>query len=307
MVHLISPLSRGLFHAAILQSPGLPTARSKSLPVTQLADAEKIAVDYARSLGITGEGAEALKALRTLPASKLVEGTSGSEEIAALSAGTHVRGIAGAICDGQLVVEPPEAAFAAGRQATVPIIVGANDRDLGIGSANSKDEVFLLFGPHADEGRQLYDPRGEETLEELKQQVFADKTLVEPARHLADEAARAGQPVWHYRFSYVAQSQRAVLAGTPHGFEIPYTFDIPAVLVGDKVTASDRAMGDIASAYWVSFAKTGDPNGEGRPLWPRHEPAANSVINFTNEGVMVGPDPLRARLDLWQKVFEGDR
>jgi para-nitrobenzyl esterase len=27
------------------------------------------------------------------------------------------------------------------------------------------------------------------------------------------------------------------------------------------------------------------------------------VINFTNTGVTVGPDPLRARLDLWQKVW----
>ena len=29
------------------------------------------------------------------------------------------------------------------------------------------------------------------------------------------------------------------------------------------------------------------------------------VINFTNDGVVVGPDPLKARLDLWQKVLEG--
>ena len=28
-----------------------------------------------------------------------------------------------------------------------------------------------------------------------------------------------------------------------------------------------------------------------------------AMINFTNAGVMVGPDPLKARLDLWQKVW----
>ena len=44
--------------------------------------------------------------------------------------------------------------------------------------------------------------------EELKQQVLADRTLVEPARHLADETARAGQPTWLYRFAYVSQAQR---------------------------------------------------------------------------------------------------
>jgi hypothetical protein len=36
--------------------------------------------------------------------------------------------------------EPVEAAVAAGRQALVPIMVGANDRDLAIGVADSKDQ-----------------------------------------------------------------------------------------------------------------------------------------------------------------------
>jgi para-nitrobenzyl esterase len=101
----------------------------------------------------------------------------------------------------------------------------------------------------------------------------------------------------------VAESQRASLKGTLHGFEIPYTFDIPAALVGDKVTAADKAMDALASAYWVSFAKTGDPNGGAHTLWPRHNSAMDEVINFTNAGAVVGPDPLKPRLDLWQKLW----
>jgi hypothetical protein len=27
------------------------------------------------------------------------------------------------------------------------------------------------------------------------------------------------------------------------------------------------------------------------------------VINFTNSGVVVGPDPIKARLDVWKKVL----
>jgi para-nitrobenzyl esterase len=307
MVHLTSPLSRGLFQQAIMQSPGIPTARAKVLPLTELTDAETMAVAYARSVGVREKGAAALNALRALPADKLLEGTSAPEVIAALSAGKPIIGVAGAIRDGTLVLEAPEVAFAAGRQTMVPVMVGANDRDLGIGRANNKDELFALFGADADQARKLYDPRGDETLDELKQQVFADKTLVEPARHLANEMARAGQPAWLYRFSYVAESQRATLKGTPHGFEIPYTFNIPDALVGDKVTAADRAMGELASAYWVSFAKTGDPNGGDRPPWPRHEPAVNRVINFTNTGASTGPDPLKNRLDLWQTVWRSGR
>jgi para-nitrobenzyl esterase len=92
-----------------------------------------------------------------------------------------------------------------------------------------------------------------------------------------------------------------------HSLEIPYTFNVPAAIVGDEVTAADKAMGAIASAYWVEFAKTGDPNGSGRPLWPRHDPASGRVINFTNMGAVVEADPLQARLDLWQKVWTQGR
>lgn len=78
----------------------------------------------------------------------------------------------------------------------------------------------------------------------------------------------------------------------------------PTLVVGDKVTVADKAMGDLASAYWVAFGKTGDPNGGGRPQWPRHDPAVDTVIGFTNTGVAVAPDPIKARLDLWQKAWE---
>ena len=74
-------------------------------------------------------------------------------------------------------------------------MIGANDRDLGIGRADSKDALFVIFGADATEARKLYDPRGDRTLDELKQQLFADKNMTEPARHLATWfLAPAGQP-----------------------------------------------------------------------------------------------------------------
>ena len=309
MAHMVSPMSRGLFSAAILESPGLPTARAEVLPLTTLEDAKKRAIDYARSVGIEDDGAEGLASLCALPAEKLLDGASAVEVLAGLSSGQPVVGVSGAILDGRFLTETPEAAFAAGHQAMVPIIVGANDRDLGIGKAETKNELFALFGTLAAEARALYDPTGNETLEELKQQVLADKTLVEPSRHLADEMVGGGQPTWWYRFSYVAETLRGdpKWKGVLHGFEIPYVFDIPSAHVGDKVTDADKAMAALVSGYWVSFGKTGDPNGDARPEWPQHGPALNRVINFTNTGVVVGPDPLKPRLDLWQKVLNTKR
>ena len=175
MVHLTSPLSRGLFQRAIMQSPGSPAARAKVFKLTELSDAEKMAVDYARSLGITAEGPTALAALRALPAEKLVEGTDHEAALAAIATGKHIIGVAGSIRDGKLVVEAPELALAAGREAKVPVMIGTTDRDLALGSAADKDELFAIFGANAVQARKLYDPQGDQTLDELKQQVFADK------------------------------------------------------------------------------------------------------------------------------------
>jgi para-nitrobenzyl esterase len=271
LAHLVSPMSLGLFQRAIIQSAGTPGARAHVIPSSDLSTAEKIAVDWAQSVGLTAEGAAALEQRRALPPGELLEGVSGPETLAALSAGTVPPGMAMSIIDGKFLLEPPEATLAAGKQARVPLMVGATDRDLAIGEAESNDQLFANFASGSAEARRFYDPRGDQTLNELKQQVFADRTLVEPTRHLAKEAARTGQPVGLYRFAYVSESQRGQLMGIMHGFEISFTLDIPAALVGDKVTPTDKLMGDLASGYWAQFGKAGDPNGEGRPAWPRME------------------------------------
>lgn len=307
MVHLTSPLSRGLFHRAIVQSPGVPTSRAKVMPLNDVSTAEKSGRDYARWAGVTTDGEAALSDLRALPANKLLESSEMDDEITALSAGRHVPGFAGATQDGKLIVDAPEAILASGRQTMVPTMVGANDRDLPIGEAQDKDKLFSTFGDDSAIARRVYDARGDSPLDELKQQVFADRTMVEPARHFANEMAKAGQPAWLYRFGYVFEAFRDNDLGAPHGFEIPFIFNAPSAFAGRKATAADKTMARIASGYWVQFAKTGDPNGNDLPIWPKHEASVDRLLYFTNSGVVVGADPLKPRLDLWQKVWASDK
>jgi para-nitrobenzyl esterase len=88
--------------------------------------------------------------------------------------------------------------------------------------------------------------------------------------------------------------------------ELPFTMNIPSAFVSNQVTPTDKAMATLASGYWVQFGRTGDPNGEGRPVWPRHDPAIDRILHFTNSGIIVGTDPLKPRLDLWQKAWSPD-
>ena len=48
-----------------------------------------------------------------------------------------------------------------------------------------------------------------------------------------------------------------------HGSEIPFVFDQFPGVIGNLATAADRKMAGTMSAYWVQFAKTGNPNRAG--------------------------------------------
>lgn len=186
-----------------------------------------IAADYVRSLGIEGEGPEALAALRAMPTEIFAEGMAGPDIIASMNQRHFPPGYEAAILDAEFFVETPEAALAAGHIKGVPIIVGANSLDLGIGASGSMKHLWSTFGPLADEARALYEPDGTAELADIAQPVLGQRTQIEPARHMADVLAQMGRPVWHYRFSYVWESKRDKLAGTLHGYVIPSIMVIP--------------------------------------------------------------------------------
>jgi para-nitrobenzyl esterase len=75
--------------------------------------------------------------------------------------------------------------------------------------ADTKDELFRTFGENADAAHKAYDPNGKEELRSLLAKVNRDRIMIEPARFAALAFSRAGQPVWGFRFSYVAQSMRS--------------------------------------------------------------------------------------------------
>lgn len=51
------------------------------------------------------------------------------------------------------------------------------------------------------------------------------------------------------------------------------------------------------NAYWVNFAKTGDPNGAGLPAWPAYSAANDTLLNFDKGGPSALPGFAKARLD----------
>jgi para-nitrobenzyl esterase len=122
--------------------------------------------------------------------------------------------------------------------------------------------------------------------------------MVEPARFIATTVAASGVRAFEFRFSYVAETLRPRLKGAPHASEVPYVLDTVKAVHGEKLTAQDEAIAQQANAYWVNFAKTGDPNGEGLPKWPAYDAKSDVLLDFSMSGPVAVADPWKARLDL---------
>jgi para-nitrobenzyl esterase len=101
-----------------------------------------------------------------------------------------------------------------------------------------------------------------------------------------------------------------------HTCEIPYVFDnlraprlFPDSSSPELAAASevDVRLAKMTSAYWINFAKTGDPNGKGLPKWPQFEDIASGpVLQLGPKPVVgdsLGPEKVQAYQQQFDSVF----
>ena len=131
--------------------------------------------------------------------------------------------------------------------------------------------------------------------------------MIEPARFVAQTLSSQGDPVWEYRFAYVADSMKKQWPGAPHATEIPFVFDTVKAKYGAKLTPEDEEIAQQTNEYWANFAKTGDPNGAGLPKWPRYNSKSDELMIIGPERVGAEADPWKTRLDLTEKLASGEQ
>ncbi len=289
---LTSPLAVGLFQKAIIESGGGRPRLLPTLPLTATGDtrsAETAGKAFAAKAGVTGEDAAALAALRALPADSVVDGLNMA------TSGVPTWG-GGPMIDGKILLREPLAAYEAGAWSKMPVMVGATSADGFFGG--TPDQVYAPFGDKRPAAEALYDPDGKTPIGVYGWKAAGDRMFIEPARKIARTLSEQGLPVYAFRFSYVAESQRSQWWGAPHATEIPFVFDTVDARYGAAMTPADAAAAKATHAYWIGFAKSGVPSAEGLPAWPAYKASSDQILNFSNMGPVAGPDPLKARLDL---------
>jgi len=313
---LTSPIARGLFQKAIVESGGSRDSVLTARPLSKdgvdpnyALSAETIGLQFAHSIGIEGTDQAALAKLRALSAEEVLRGAPAQPGGSAPSHETTP------ILDGKLITETAETAYKAHRQPRVPIMLGSNSADTAGNRvrATTKEQLFARFGKWSAQAKAAYDPDGSTDLATLVSRANDDFGQAEPARFAASAFAANGSPVYLYRFSYVQTAMREQFrAGTPHGGEIAFVFGtLGTGFFGPPPpppTAQDQAVSRMAQSYWVNFARTGDPNGAGLPAWPRYDPSKDLIFDFHPDGSAGAvPDPWKARLDVMELATESGK
>ncbi|WP_148615020.1 carboxylesterase/lipase family protein [Nocardioides rubriscoriae] len=228
------PLARGLFERAI----------SQSAP----SDSRALSLGSARERGAETFPGMSPAQLRALPARDLLSSTFNT-----------LSGDAPIVDD--VLPEPSAAAFAAGREAAVPYLLGTtadefSDDDYRSFGVDPQALRATLGGPRHDTLVAAYGDRGTYDAEVLDDLVFDLPGIVRAASH----GRRA--PTFRYVFRATGYSG--------HGAEGGYVFDT----VDD---GPDRALSDAVADYWVAFARTGRPEVPGLPRWPEADSDGGSA------------------------------
>ena len=290
--HLLSPLSKGLFHKAILQSPAILRK------LYTLAEAEKAAV------AVVGNDIAALRQAPTdelLPKGPLIG--AGPKHLAAPQ---PIR----MITDGWSIPEDERSALLAGHYTKVPMLIGGVENEGAFFVQNFPDKSLAFYkgfvagglGPQfAEEGAKLYPASSEAEAPGALAGLFADSLFNLGVRGMARLNAKAGQPTYRYLFT---QKQR--LAGAPptHVGEIPYMFgtlDVPFFGATLPTGDQDRKVSDAMTTAWTRFAANGNPNGGGID-WPVYDPARDNYLVF-GDPIATGAGWRTKYMDFFDRVF----
>jgi len=292
---LATPKAKGLFHKAIGQS-GARFGRMAPLR----GDASS---GHAQGVKLqTVLGAKSLAELRQLDGATVL---AASQQMSFSE-----------VLDGVMFPEAFYEMFAKHRYNVVPLLVGYNADEATVfgglenypKSADAyKAALQERFGKFSDSLLKHYpadDPKNSSL-------SLSRDTLFGHGMHTwARLNAQKEKNTYFYYFTHEPLGQPW---GAFHAAEIAYAFDNigqPGAGLGSNsipLADQDHKLSALVSDYWVAFARTGKPEVEGAPRWPRYSIKKPLHLEFSAEGATQGRNSLGKRFSTLDKISASQR
>lgn len=292
-----SPLARGLFAGAIIQSGGCVQPGR--------AVAEQMGERFVAASGCQ-DAADLTACLRRL---------SGPEVRAILPTGVSVISTSENAypphVDGYVLLKSPLDAIRAGEHNRVPLIIGANaDETLPFvppsltTEAAYRQAVGGMVGPAGAAAILAQYPVSAFASPRLAfAAMTTDVRFVCPTRRYAGAAARGqSEPVYRYFFTHALEAGQARSQGAFHGLELAFVFRTLGATGGYRATEAEVALAEAMQDYWVRFAATGDPNGAGAVEWPRYDPTSDTYLRLDTP-ITADAGVRTERCDFWDRLI----
>ncbi|KAM9269052.1 uncharacterized protein FYN16_005515 [Cariama cristata] len=309
--HVLSPLSKGLFHKAISES-GILIPSDKDLLFS--TDLKKIASTFKCE---TSSSLSLINCLRNQEAKDIV---FNSTEIPFLPL----------VLDGVFLHKSPEEILAGKEFNAVPFVIGVTNNEFGwnirstskipglkeIGDKKSITSTLELLLPMLYVPSEFLPVIVDEYLgntddpAELRDRfldLLGDVGIVMPSITALNYHRESGAPAYFFEYQHRPTSywnSKPEYVKADHGDEVGFVFGGP-YLAGDiqlrsEVTEEEKNLSRTLMKYWANFARNGNPNGEGLVEWPSY--------NLDEEYLQINLKQKKARklkeekVDFWRKV-----
>ncbi|XP_028635105.1 acylcarnitine hydrolase [Grammomys surdaster] len=306
--HVVSPMSQGLFHGAIMESgvallPGLVSDTS-----------EMVSTTVAELSGCEDMDSEAM-----------VHCLRGKSEAEILSVNKVFKMIP-AVVDGKFLPRHPKELLASEDFHPVPSIIGVNNDEFGwsvpmvMGSAQTIKEITrenlpavlkntavqMKLPPECGDllmEEYMGDTQDPDTLQIQFTEMMADSMFVIPSLQVAHFQCPRN-PVYFYEFQHVPsyfKDIRPPHVKADHADEVPFVFGSFFWGIKLNFTEEEKLLSRRMMNYWANFARHGNPNSEGLPYWP--------VLDQDEQYLQLNTQPavgraLKARrLQFWTKTL----
>ncbi|XP_076961849.1 pyrethroid hydrolase Ces2e-like isoform X3 [Callospermophilus lateralis] len=274
--HVVSPMSQGLFHGAIMESgvallPGLITSSSKDV-----STAFMIIPGLVDGAFLPRHPQELLASADFQPVPSII-GVNNDE---------YGWGI-------PMILGPPEIQKDIDRETMRAVLqrISAQTMKLPAECADLLMEEYM--GDNEDP----------HTLRLQFQEMMADFMFVMPALQVAHYQSSQA-PVYFYEFQHrpsMFKDMRPPHVKADHGDEFIFVFGSYFSGMRVELTEEEELLNKRMMKYWANFARNGNPNGEGLPHWPLFD--QDQQYLQLNIQPAVGQALKAHRLQFWTKTL----